>query len=126
MQLWYCFAVATTIANSASKSFYQTNRAVLVLLLSFLRKAQIRAFDICYSETFAVAGLATATPRESVKPAIVDGKEDANTKNSVATAKSRSKTSTIRPKRAASTRRKLPPVKKSDTPNDTTNTNERK
>ena len=124
MQLLYCFAVATTIANSASKSFYQTNRAVLVL--SFLRKAQIRAFDICYSETFAVAGLATATPRESVKPAIVDGKEDANTKNSVATAKSRSKTSTIRPKRAASTRRKLPPVKKSDTPNDTTNTNERK
>lgn len=82
----------------------------------------MRAFDICaITESFAVAGVATATPKESLKPAIVDGKEDANTK------KSRSKTSTIRPKRAASTRRKLPPVKKSDTNADTTeNTNEKK
>ena len=98
-----------------------------------IRKFEMRHFEsfsnnLLQSETFAVAGLATATPRDSVKPAIVDGKEDTASKNSVATAsKSRSKTSTIRPKRAASTRRKLPPVKKSEpTPNDTTNTNERK
>ena len=98
-----------------------------------IQKFQMRHFEsfsnnLLQSETFAVAGLATATPRDSVKPAIVDGKEDTASKNSVATAsKSRSKTSTIRPKRAASTRRKLPPVKKSEpTPNDTTNTNERK
>ena len=75
-------------------------------------------FHICCN---LIAGTATATPKETVKPAIVDGKLGEKAKNSSKNnAENRSKTSTIRPKRAASTRRKLSPVKKSDTNDNTT------